>query len=164
VEWTSLTEINIDRYGVEKSKTGAQFADAGTVMARGNATSATYDWFDASPHNGSNYYRIRAIGNTGEVQYTQVVRVNMGKGIDKITVYPNPVNGNNLVLEINLQKGVYTLALTNALGQQVYRKVINHVGGAATQTLELGKNIAQGLYQLQVTNGQEKYTQQVIKN
>jgi hypothetical protein len=133
-------------------------------MARGNATSATYDWFDANPNNGNNYYRIKAISKTGEVQYTQVVKVNMGKGVGEITVYPNPINGNNLILEINLQKGVYTLALTNVLGQQVYMKVINHAGGAATQTLELGKNMAQGVYQLQVSNGEERYTQKVIKN
>lgn len=165
VEWTAQTETNLDKYEVEKSVTGGQFSKAATVAARGtNNNPASYDWLDVNANSGNNYYRIKAISKTGEVQYSKIVKVYMGKGGSEITVYPNPVKDNVMSLSLNLPKGRYTITLTNKLGQQVFRKDIEHQGGSATQTIQLESNLAQGVYQVRVSDGENNYVQQVIKN
>jgi hypothetical protein len=82
-----------------------------------------------------------------------------------ITVYPNPVKGNVVSLQFtNVEKGAYTVVLSNDLGQQVYMSVVNHDGGSAIQKLTLPASLQKGIYQLQVIGADSKITQQLIKD
>jgi hypothetical protein len=164
VEWTAQTEVNMEKYEVEKSTNGQQFSKATSVVARGNNNNpAAYDWMDVNANNGNNYYRIKAISKTGEVHYSKVIRVNIGNVGNRIGIYPNPINDYVVSLSLNLPKGKYTITLTNKLGQQIFNKEIEHLGGAATQTVQFENNLAQGVYQLAVSDGENNYVQQLIK-
>ena len=164
VEWTAQTEVNMDKYEVEKSIDGRQFSKTATTTARNSSSATTYNWLDVNAVTGANYYRIKAISKTGDVQYSKIVRVDISSKVNEITVYPNPVTDNVIGLSINLPKGSYTITLTNKLGQQVYKKQLVHLGGAATESLELSQHLAQGIYQLTVSDGENKYVKQVMKN
>ncbi|HEX8332163.1 MAG TPA: choice-of-anchor D domain-containing protein, partial [Segetibacter sp.] len=165
VEWTSVTEINVDKYEVEKSTDGQSFAPLGTVQARGNSTRhVNYSLPDHAAQSGSNYYRIKSIDKNGTVQYSSVVRVNVEKGNGAITIYPNPVTTNTISLQLNnLERGKYTVTLTNKLGQQLYSSVIEHNGGSSTQTLRITGSFPQGSYQLQMIGDDVRMTKQLIK-
>ncbi len=166
VDWTVGGERNVRVYEIEKSADGVQFTKAGTVNARGNNNSTiSYDWFDASPVNGMNYYRIKAIDINTAAKFSQVVNVIIGAGKTEISVYPNPVVGNNISLQLNsLPRGQYTIQLFNNLGQQVYQRKIEHLGGSATQTLNFEKVMSKGVYQLQLSGGELNLKQQLIFN
>lgn len=93
------------------------------------------------------------------------MKVNISKGATLLTIYPNPVSGNKIVLQMNnLQKGNYTITLSNKLGQQLIHKMVQHPGGSATTTIEPSKALAAGVYLLKLSNGDVNITQQVIKN
>ena len=62
----------------------------------------------------------------------------------------------------NFTKGIYTVTVSNKLGQQIASKVIDHPGGSATETLEV-QALATGLYQLKITGNGSVITRQVIK-
>jgi hypothetical protein len=165
VEWRAETETNIERYEVEKSHNGQQFKKVANVSVKTNGnTSNEYYWLDTDPNIGSNFYRVRSVSKTGEAKYTEIARVNLNKDGKKIIAYPNPVINGNLTLYLNLDKGVYSLTLTNEAGQQVYKQTINHTGGSASQKVLLHTTMARGVYQLQVSDGEKKYLQQIIKN
>jgi hypothetical protein len=167
VEWTTLTESSVDKFEVEKSIDGVSFAKAATVKAKGNSTTlSAYNWLDNAPAKGYNYYRIKTINSNGPAEYSKVVRVSMDKATGgAITVYPNPVKGNVVSLQFtNVEKGAYTVVLSNDLGQQVYRSVVNHVGGSAIQKLTLPASIQKGIYQMQVIGADSKIIQQLIKD
>ena len=166
IEWTAQQESNIDKYEVEKSQNGQQFKTLGSVLAKGNSSVViNYNLFDPNPFGGVNFYRIK-IFEAGQSTYSQVLKVNTSKGaINIITIYPNPINANSVALQmINFEKGSYTLTLTNKLGQQIIHKVIEHTGGSATETIELSKALAAGIYQLRLTGGGVNIIRQVIKN
>ncbi len=92
-----------------------------------------------------------------------IVDITSGKA--GINIYPNPVQGKMLNLQLyNLPEGKYSVQLFNSLGQQVFSKTIQHPGGSFTQTLGLSRNVAKGSYQVQVTDGQNKIHKQVICN
>ena len=164
IEWTAQQEMNIDRYELERSRNGQQFIKLGSVEAKGNASVViNYNLFDPTPLGGVNFYRIKIIEG-GKITYSQVINVNISKGA-LIAIYPNPINGKTIVLQmINLQKGNYTITLSNKLGQQMQHKMIEHPGGSATATIEPLNTLAAGVYLLRLSGGEINIIHQVIKN
>jgi hypothetical protein len=163
VEWNVTNESNIARYEVERSVNGVSFSSIANVPASANGTAVkNYSAMDMNAVNGANYYRVKSISGNGEVKYTSIVRVNIGKSGTEVTVYPNPVKGNTLSLQFtNMEKGSYTVKLYNAAGQTVMTRTINHNGGSASEQLTL-PNAAKGVYQLEVTGNDTRITQQLI--
>jgi hypothetical protein len=162
VAWNTQTESGMEQYEVEKSANGTSFSKVNTTPAKAG-TSNSYNYFDATPINGANYYRIKAISLNGDVKYSSVVVVRLGDKGTTLSVYPNPVKGNTISVSLNgLTKGNYTLSVFNQLGQQVLNRVISHNGGVATQTIDLGK-LSAGLYELRLSNGETVLTEKLIK-
>ncbi len=164
LEWSVLTETNIEKFEVEKSIDGQQFLMVASVAAnRSSAGPVVYKWTDNKLNNRNIYYRIKHISTTRAEQYTNVVRVGFGKAVGQIEIYPNPIKNNTLTLHLsNLKKNRLIITLVNSKGQQVFRKTFDHKGGQVTQTLDIG-NIVSGLYQLKVVGGDEIFTKKVIK-
>lgn len=135
-----------------------------TAIAKdNNNVAAGYTWFDANPFNGNNFYRIKAVDKSGHVKYSKVVVVKVGNGRADIVIYPNPVKEGTLNIQLNNEpQGTYIIQLFNSLGQQLLTKTIVHAGGSATQTIKLSSTVSKGIYQLQVSNGETKKTQQII--
>ncbi len=162
VEWNIATETNIVKYEVEKSPNGQLFTKAADINARGNNGAATYNWLDVNSITGNNYYRIKAIENSGNVKYSEIVNVKIGKARG-IVVYPNPVTNKTITIQLNdQQKGTYTIRLFNTSGQTVYSNRIVYMGGAATQTLKLNSNIAKGNYTIEVTGAEATVSQRLV--
>jgi hypothetical protein len=163
VEWTVTNESNIASYQVERSVNGINFNSIAAVPATANGTALkNYNSTDANAANGANYYRVKSISGNGEVKYTSIVRVNIGKAGTEVTVYPNPVKGNTLSLQFtNMERGTYTVKLYNAAGQTVMTRTIQHNGGSASEQLTL-PNTAKGVYQLEVRGENIRTTQQLI--
>jgi N-acetylneuraminic acid mutarotase len=157
VEWTFAQEIDMDRYEVEKSITGANFSKGGTVVSSGNHSNTfTYSWFDANPTHEANFYRIKMIGKDGKESYSQIVKVIIGRG-SSISIYPNPVINNSFALQFNDEpKGSYDIKIINSAGQVVYKSVINYNGGSGTQTIQLPMLLAKGVYCLEVVDPNNK--------
>src|SRR5206468_4210179 len=103
---------------------------------------------------GDNYYRIKIIDKSGDVRYSEIVKVVIAKNEAAISVFPNPVHGSNInIVFTNLPKAAYPVTMINSAGQKVYTGQIKHNGGNATQTIQLKNTLPAGTYQLQVTTG-----------
>ncbi|MEP6948294.1 MAG: T9SS type A sorting domain-containing protein, partial [Ginsengibacter sp.] len=151
VEWKVENENNIKKYDVEKSLDGNHYTFAKTVPAN-NATQSNYNWLDVNPSEGYNYYRILNTDISGKTAYSTVVKVFIGKAIQSITIYPNPVENGTINLQLtNQPAGKYGLRLLNEIGQVVISKQISHVQGSSIETIQLDKYSAHGIYQLEVT-------------
>ncbi|MBC7423187.1 MAG: hypothetical protein H7334_06990, partial [Ferruginibacter sp.] len=101
VEWTAQQESGIKNYIVQKSSNGSNFTDLGIVAAKNNGLVTVYALPDANPFNGINYYRLNIMDIDGTAKYSKIVSVNIGV-MQSVTIYPNPVTGNNISLKINL--------------------------------------------------------------
>jgi hypothetical protein len=164
VEWSNLTETDILNYEIERSADGRSFNTIGIVNARlNNGNRADYTYLDLTAADGVNYYRINAKGINASSKYSIIVKVNTKGASTDITIYPNPVSGNQVSFQATaLPKGQYTIRVTNATGQQVYSKQLLHVGGAVTEMLQLPATVKPGLYSLQVVSGEMKLTKTFI--
>jgi len=150
VEWVVQNEINIAKYEVEKSIDGIKFNNINSVNALGG--NIGYSSLDEQPAKGYNYFRIKSIDNNGRMAYSRIVKVFIGKGKPEISVYPNPVTDAVINLSFsNMAAGKYNLKLYNNLGQLLLAKQISHAVGNASYTVQLEKEMAKGIYQLEVS-------------
>lgn len=166
VDWQILTETNIKLYEVERSTDGQNFTKIGTVASKGNSViTLNYGLLDVPPNNGNNFYRVKSIGTDGTVQYSKIVKVTLaGNSSNSLMVYPNPIIGNTIGLQMNnFEKGNYILTLTNKLGQKVFNQTISNNGTISSQNILLDKTLATGVYQLKLVGNNKVVTQQVVK-
>lgn len=164
IDFSTATEINMHHFLIEKSVDGTNYTTATSMNATGNNSMTTnYNWFDATPNNGNNFYRIKAVEKDGSFKYSSILKVTLGKVKTEMVITPNPVKGAMLNVQLsNLEKGNYTVQAINNAGQIISNKTITYEGGAAAYTLNLPTTIKSGSYTLIMQNGNNKIVKQFI--
>jgi hypothetical protein len=154
VKWNVENEINIAKYEVEKSLNGKDFSAVNTTLAAGkNSLTGNYSWADENPANGTSFYRIKSIGTDGSGQYTAIIKVSILQSAASFNVYPNPVTGSKVTLQMDNQPaGIYQLKLINNAGQVIYTNRILINSNSLSQTINPGREMPKGIYHLEVTN------------
>jgi hypothetical protein len=152
VEWSVSTESNVRHYSIERSANGRDFSSVGIVESKGSSNTLTsYAWSDATPFNGANYYRVKALDKDGSSKFSGIMHVNISKGKVDLIVAPNPVKNNQLNLQFSdLTKGSYTLKVFNNTGQAVFTTQLSTQGGSLSRSLSL-HGVRPGVYNLQVS-------------
>jgi hypothetical protein len=164
VQWKVENELNIERYELEKSADGRLFAKTGsTSPVMNNGSSSIYQYNDEHPFDADNFYRIKAIGFDGRIQYSSIVKVAAIIKSEGISIYPNPIVGKVIHLYFNGQEaGEYAIRIANQLGEIIHRGVLSVNGTRASGTIKLGYEISKGNYQLLIVGpGGRQFTQQV---
>ncbi|MEP7317522.1 MAG: T9SS type A sorting domain-containing protein, partial [Panacibacter sp.] len=91
VDWSSLTEINVGSYEIQRSLNGRDFSTIGSVVAKNNGASQTsYTFNDLQPAIGNNYYRLKVIDGDGKKTYSNIVSLNVNSNKTITLVYPVP--------------------------------------------------------------------------
>lgn len=164
VEWKTTNELNLENYVVERSADGQSFKEVASVKPLGMFTSINnYSWYDASPVNGYNFYRIQSINKDGTQELTKTVRVLISKEQGSLNVYPNPIPDKMFTVTVpNLIKGDYILQLINYAGQLVATKKLKHSGGDLHADFETGI-ISRGTYKFSIKSINYSQTENLIK-
>ena len=166
LNWKTETEINSDRFEIEKSSDGTNWTKLGTVKAAGNSNlPRNYKTEDAQLHPGINYYRLKQIDIDQRYQYSTIVSVIYEPGKLLVKIYPNPIV-TNIFADIYSDKNqTVTVRLQNVSGQLIK---------TATWTLEHGSNkkeipasqLPPGVYILDIIDISRQYvsTSKLLKN
>jgi hypothetical protein len=165
VQWEAFSEDNVARYEVEKSYTGRSFSKAGLVNAVAqNLSSYKYTWVDATPGNGTVFYRIKAVDNDGKFQYSSIVKIAPENGNRGLNIYPNPmqINGRFNIEAGSLPPGTYNVELIDMSGVRSFNRVLEHAGGSLIQNLELSQSLRPGTYVMKFSGENMSYTATVI--
>ena len=153
LNWQTWTELNNQRFEVERSTDALKFTAVGTVISKavnGNHQGQlNYQFTDANPTEGVNYYRIRQIDKDGASAFTKVVKIAYQATPDNSIIrnyYPNPASDR---LFIQLGAGireVETVRFTDAsgkiLGTQKPAVSPDGVINVSTRNLRNGLNFA----------------------
>jgi Fungalysin metallopeptidase (M36)/Fungalysin/Thermolysin Propeptide Motif len=92
VQWTTGSEINSERFEVERSADAMNWTRIGTVAALGQSFTATaYSFLDRSPMKGTNYYRLFMVDNDGAAEHSRTVSAIWEHA--RVRCYPNPSDG-----------------------------------------------------------------------
>jgi alpha-tubulin suppressor-like RCC1 family protein len=159
LSFTAINETDMDHYEIEKSADGRVFTTIGELMPQNKIQNQTqYQFTDANPFEGQNFYRIKGISLNGKQQYSNVIALKTNAKPNAI-VSPNPLVGNLLRLKTNnLTKGKYQATIIDALGRVILKKQII-INNATTEILiHFDAKPRVGNYYLQIAGENTKIT------
>lgn len=141
LNWETTLETNSDRFEIQRSANAKDWSLAGTVASTGESKNLIrYQFVDASPLNGQNYYRLKMIDRDGTFAFSRVQNVFMNVETT-LTIYPNPVV-NDLTIETKDRKAVSGIYLINAAGQKTAMSM-------SADKIDMSK-VRAGIYVIQV--------------
>lgn len=141
LNWKSVTETNNNRFEIERSADGTNnWVPVAAVKSKGNSLQRqSYNVYDATPLNGSNFYRLKQVSMDNQVTYSGTRLVKMNLLTTSLRVYPNPVKNGNITFELN-----------NYSGGNVHMKLLNMNGVAIfSSNMNVQPN---GIYRLPLTS------------
>ncbi|MBK0384252.1 T9SS type A sorting domain-containing protein [Pedobacter sp. SD-b] len=156
--WQTATEINNDRFEIERSLDGNSWVKIGEVKGAGNNYQLkNYSFRDALPANENNYYRLKQVDNDDAFEYSPVRSVKFNLGNDgQLSFYPNPVTDEiHFTGFSNTQKSIYIFDLNGSL---VFSKSI--IG----ESLKIPSTLQNGVYVLKINCGEESITKNLTLN
>lgn len=153
IVWTVHEESNIDYYELQRSGNGQDFTTISVTKASETISNVKkYSYTDFIW--GLNYYRLKIIERSGEIQYGRVISYN---GIAQMSfrVYPNPLQGRELHISAKASTpGSYDLVLYNQNAQKVFATQVRIANNDIT--IHLPVSITSGSYILTLS-GQNMY-------
>ncbi|MEO7312566.1 MAG: T9SS type A sorting domain-containing protein [Chitinophagaceae bacterium] len=170
--WSTATEINSMAYELERSTDGRNFASFARVAAAGNSSSVhNYSATDLSAlinykNAAGIYYRLKMIGTSGQISYSQMVIIRPGKLIGELVqaVLPNPFV-NQVSISLNLpQAGTVTARLMGMGGKLITTSIYKANNGFSTMQITNLGQLPKGMYLLELRYNNEIITKKLIKN
>lgn len=139
-------------------------------LVDGISTGQTYDVRIRSAHADgtqsafSSVSCVKTFGAAGmpTIESEGVLAERSFNGITAI-IYPNPNDGNTVVLNVNGMEGVLQVKVTDATGKLIQRSQYAVEGGLNTN-LNFDHTLSSGLYLVELTNGHQSQTMRMVVN
>lgn len=165
LQWTTETELNNNRFELQRSADGRDFEKIATIAGSGTTTEfKRYLYKDRTPLLAVNYYRLRQVDHDGTATLSNVIAIEVDAEQGEQRLFPNPTTG-QLVYQFNaVQQEQLTLKVHNTLGQLLNTWTHAAQVGINNKVLDWSAYPA-GTYHVTVHNqqGHVIYTQAIIK-
>ncbi len=164
--WTTADESNNSYFTIERSANGTDFVPLARMDGAGNSTTLiNYQYLDALPLNGFNFYRLKQTDFSGEYSYSEVRAINIElAGLNTVWLDTNPVDkGESIVVnyrfeeEEELQFNLITTSGIQLLYEPIEVTGTSGVLELNTTSMPKGLNIVQA-----VSKSGQKYSLKVI--
>ncbi|MDR3666325.1 MAG: T9SS type A sorting domain-containing protein [Ignavibacteriaceae bacterium] len=124
LSWSTATEINSNKFNIERSTGNSDWTLIGSVYAAGNSNSTkTYSFNDKSNFQEGLYlYRLKEYDNDGNFKYFNTIEVNYNQLPDQFELaqnYPNPFNPSTTISYSLPYSSMVKLNVFNAIGEKV---------------------------------------------
>ena len=152
IKWKIENEINLNHYEIERADDGLSFITLGSQQPQSNnGLSYDYSFNDINAKTSVNYYRVKAISNDGQIQYSRIVKLDALNNENNIFVYPNPVKDNIINIQFeNTLRGLYSIMLFDIEGKNIFNKTYNISVNNGSIKVVLPKNTVSGNYLLKI--------------
>ncbi len=124
IQWTTVTELNNDRFELERSTDGKVFSVITSIKGNGTSVATNnYSYTDKIPNQGVNYYKLVQYDLDGKKSSSEIVALtfsfnNQGQDF-AIVLYPNPAQDKIFVTLKAEENQNVKVAIYNLQGQQV---------------------------------------------
>lgn len=163
LNWATASELNFDRFVIEKTRDGQTFIEIGERQGAGlSNTRIDYSFKDEKIMMGRTYYRLKAIDFDGFTEYFGMVSA-FYEGVEDINVFPNPTSNGDVNIYLNYfsEEPVYC-KVADVSGAEVYTGIIVQTGFDNKYTIE--KTFSPGMYFLEVRTGLTKKVIRFVVN
>jgi hypothetical protein len=150
VEWTMPPGNAVERFVVERARTGGAFVELGFVEAqRGAMTEERYRFLDASPLEGVNWYRLKLQDAQGGAAHSPEVAVHRMRTSADLSILPNPLSDQGWLMFSSLAEGVAELQLYAPDGRML-RAWLQPVSEGANRFELMAQSLSEGSYPLRL--------------
>ena len=143
LNWSTATELNADKYEIERSADGQNFITTGFVTALNQA--GNYIFTDYTPTQGILFYRIKEIDIDGRFQYSTTIALKFNTlTLKGISIFPNPA-GNSVYITSNSNTPLDKVQIFDFSGKTVFEKqgTVNKIDISS---------LSKGLYRVKATD------------
>jgi hypothetical protein len=168
LQWTTASEKNNHYFEVQRSTDNRNFEPIGTVKGNGNSSAVNQYVFndvDAfAKYQGTLYYRLKQVDYSGAFEWSNVVSIHADKQFSTLAVAPNPFIDVPMLLVAGIEtdaNAVITVYSVNGRVESV-REVTLKTGNNNI-TLDEMKDMATGIYLLDITIGDKTTMQRIVK-
>jgi uncharacterized repeat protein (TIGR01451 family) len=163
--WATASELQNDRFEVERSLDGRSFEQIGTVQGQGTTARETaYRYTDGNAAHVSLkpiYYRLRQVDRDGSSSYSPVRMVRFTQGVKAaIALYPNPHTGSATLDLTALTTTDYSVAVLDLAGRQITHFALK---GGLQHPLDL-HSLPLGSYIIRVQSAETVITLPIVRN
>ncbi len=146
LDWSSIQEINMKQYELERSFDLNDWEKITTVNAENLSTTSNYSFIDNNAKLGINYYRLKQINQDESFQYSPVISSKL-VAVSAFDIYPNPVQSNLNIVLTNQEINQGAILITDAQGKIIQEIVLDNI--QPLHKLNISTiNYAPGLYQI----------------
>jgi trimeric autotransporter adhesin len=163
LKWTTATELNNDRFEIQRSTDGLNYQTIGSVNGASNSyNTINYQFVDETPATGINYYRLNQIDRDGSNKLSNVISINFAKQMEQSTISAWPIPATDFItLELNNTQTVKaTITILDMVGKVVFEETIFGEESGYTHPIQV-EHFKSGLYYMEVK--QENQSTQSIK-
>ena len=163
LDWIVYNEKSNGIYFIEHSLDGTTYLTKGDpIYAKElTATANAYQFIDASPRNGLNFYRIKYLSIDGEIAYstTQSIYLEI-EGLPTISVYPNPVVDQVTIDFLQPIQNQRHIDIIDAFGRTVRQATVNE--GNRFSTIDVAQ-LTGGTYMVKLQDAHKEKTLLLVK-
>jgi endonuclease I len=157
LNWEVATEINLERYEVERSFNGIEYIKIGSVKAEGRSNYSYND--DVESLSGRRvYYRLKKVDKDGRFGYSAVFSLHIPLNT-KFSISPNPASG---IIKIQLNNNTNeaaTVIIADMAGRIIYNRIMNTQQGSIEVS---AGNFQNGNYTVKLVINGRQYSQRVL--
>lgn len=157
IKWTTANEQNVYKIVLEHSRDGIQFSPIAAFPVK--AGTSAYSFFDRSPANGRNFYRLKEIDKYGVEKIYVVKFIDFSEGGLLITG-ANPVIGPLFIS--GLSEGMHNVSLTDMIGR-VLQSIRISSQADGNYTFATPTSLPAGTYVLTVDSGFKRVSTKLVK-
>ncbi|WP_083470208.1 T9SS type A sorting domain-containing protein [Rufibacter tibetensis] len=166
LNWTTASEINNDRFEIERSANGKDFVKVGQVKGNGNSSVAIdYTYTDRASTSGTVYYRLKQVDFNNASEYSKVVAVNhvaATGSLPSISMYPNPVTDGRVTVRFqDAVNGAASIRLADMSGRVLQTQELSNVNSEVALSFT-NLNLKPGIYMITVVAKGQSTTQRII--
>lgn len=156
IDWATAIEINNDYFTIERSSDGKTFEGIQEIKGAGNSTvTKNYQTEDLSPLTGISYYRLKQTDTDGKFEHSESAAIrNIPAETANFNLYPNPVSGSSLTIDLGPQQfslndgsDLANIQIINMLGEVV---LTQSIAGSGKTGITLPNSLAKGMYMMQI--------------
>ncbi|HEX6224490.1 MAG TPA: T9SS type A sorting domain-containing protein, partial [Chryseolinea sp.] len=149
LSWATASELNFDKFLIERSLDGKVFSEIGTQKGAGTSVSKRDYYFeDRSPIVGRSYYRLKAVDYDGFTENFGVESCNY-VGPKSIVIYPNPSQGETVKLMMNFHPDEQSrIEIFNSIGVKLDQFLVSEFA----YDISLPAGLKAGSYLLRYTS------------
>ncbi|MFM2136164.1 MAG: hypothetical protein RL021_1564 [Bacteroidota bacterium] len=162
VHWSTDSEINCDKYAVERSSNERDYTVIGELQGGGNTTlRLDYSFTDDQPVKGLSYYRIRQLDYDGGAHIFGPVAVRVSPS--SFTLYPNPCTNREVRLSLNSgSMERFSIRIHDAIGREIPFRISENGNNELSLHIDSDSKRQGAFYIVTATDGLEVYQEKLL--